>query len=148
VEQGIAPPGLPSSTAPLQSLSSPSQVSGDGCTFWLHASEPFVQEVVPAAQSPAAPAEHGWLEPGLPSSTAPWQSLSMPSHGSGEGCASCLHATAPAGQAVVPAAQAPSVPVEHAAPPPGLPLSTVPSQSLSLPSHVSATGCAFAVQAI
>src|SRR5439155_1225866 len=44
---------------------------------------------------------------------------------------------APPWQAVVPPAQAPGRPVLHGCPPPGLPLSTLPSQSLSWPSQIS-----------
>ena len=57
-------------------------------------------------------------------STAPSQLLSRPSQTSVLGCLFWLHFTAPAVHAVVPAAQTPCLPVLHAAPPPGLPLST------------------------
>ena len=49
-------------------------------------------------------------------------------------------------QAVVPVAQTPCLPVLQAPPPPGLPLSTTPSQSLSRPSQVSADGWVFWLQ--
>ena len=48
-----------------------------------------------------------------------------------------LHTRFPATQFVVPKVQMPAS-VPHVAPPPGLPSSTVPSQSLSVRSHTSA----------
>src|SRR5690242_6864345 len=47
-------------------------------------SAPFWQAVTPVAQGPASPVEHGAPPPGFPSSTAPLQSLSMPSQTSAE----------------------------------------------------------------
>ena len=44
-------------------------------------------------------------------------------------------------QTAVPAAQTPGLPLLHAAPPPGLPSSTWPLQSLSTPSQVSSALC-------
>src|SRR5439155_978974 len=125
------PPGLPSSVAPSQSLSMPSQTSALGVTLRLHAIAPPMHAVVPAAQTPGRPVLHEAPPPGLPSSVLPLQLLSRPSQTSGLGATLRLQITAPAVHAVVPAAQTPSWPVLHAAPPPGLPLSTVPLQSLS-----------------
>src|SRR5262249_32628996 len=75
----------PLSIWPLQSLSTPSQTSAEGCTFWLHTSMPFEHAVVPAAQTPSLPVLQGW-PPRLPSSVWPLQSLSRLSHTSGDGC--------------------------------------------------------------
>src|SRR4051812_10906361 len=78
--------------------------------------------------------------PGLPSSIVPSQLLSTPSQRSALGCTSWWQVTAPPAQGVVPAAQAPRLPVLQATPPPGLPSSTTPSQSLSTPSQTSVVG--------
>src|SRR6516165_9196945 len=129
VEHAAPPPGLPSSTTPSQLLSRPSQTSGVGFVLRLQTSAPPVQDVVPAAQTPCWPVLQVGPAPGLPLSTVPSQSLSMPSQTSGVGPTLRLQTIAPAVQDVVPAAHAPSCPVRQARPPPGLPLSTTPSQS-------------------
>src|SRR5688500_17510493 len=59
---------------------------------------------------------------------------------SGEGCTLCTHWSWPLTHVIVPAAQAPSRPVLHAAPPPGLPSSIAPSQSSSTWLQVSTEG--------
>jgi hypothetical protein len=148
VEQATLPPGLLLSTTPLQSSSIPLHISAVGCTSWLQTIAPPVHAVVPSEQAPSLPVLQASPPPGLPLSTTPLQSLSSPSHASAVGLALRLQTTAPAVHAVVPAAQTPSCPVEHATPPPGLPLSTTPSQSSSTPLHVSATAAWFAVQAM
>src|SRR2546428_814451 len=88
------------------------------------------------------------MPPGLPLAIAASQSLSSPSHASGLGGRFWLQAIAPFAHAVVPAAQTPGLPVLHAWLPPGLPLSTAPSQSLSSASQTSALGGTFWLQAI
>jgi hypothetical protein len=148
VLQLIPPPGLPSSMPPLQSLSSPSQTSGEGFTLRLHAIDPAAHAVVPALQTPDMPVEQLVPPPGFPLSTTPSQSLSTPSQTSGRGFVLRLQATAPDVQDVVPAVHAPNMPVLHIAPPPGLPLSATPSQSLSSPSHTSAIGLLLRLQTI
>ncbi len=137
------PPGLPSSTVPLQLLSMPSQTSPVGETFWLQTTAPLTQAVVPAAQAPSLSVVQARPPPGLPSSTAPLQSLSLPSQVSALGCTFWLQTMPPFEHAVVPAEQTPSLPVLQAWPPPGFPSSAMPLQSLSLPSQVSALGCVF-----
>ena len=62
------------------------------------------------------------------------------------GSVSWLQTTLPAEQAVVPEEHKPGSPVLQNTPPPGLPLSTAPSQSLSRPSHVSAEAGVFWLQ--
>ena len=47
MSQLCPPPGLPLSTTPLQSLSRPSQVSGEGCTVSLQTTAPLVHDVGP-----------------------------------------------------------------------------------------------------
>src|SRR5216683_584949 len=101
----------PSSTTPLQLLSRPSQVSGDGCTFDWHAFWPPTHgAVVPAAHTPSSPLLQAIPPPGLPSSTTPSQLSSIPLHDSGPGRMFWLQAITPAIHAVVPAAQAPGLP--------------------------------------
>ena len=73
------------------------------------------------------------------SSTDPSQSLSSVSHTSGTGPTSPTQETEPPTQCSVPVEHSP-VEMPHEAPPPGSPSSTVPSQSLSRPSHTSAVG--------
>ena len=104
------------------------------------ASAPPLHVVVPAAQTPCLPVEHATPLPGLPLSTTPSQSSSLPLHVSAPVCTVCTQTTAPLAHAVVPAAHTPSLPVAHATAPPGLPLSTAPSQSSSLPLHASVAG--------
>src|SRR4029077_13932786 len=103
-----------------------SQISTMGCTFWLQVMAPPVHAVVPAAHTPSFPVLHGIAPPGLPSSTAPLQSLSLPSQISTMGCTFWLQVMSPLVHAVVPAAHTPSFPVLQAVPPPGLPSSTTP----------------------
>src|SRR3990167_7579142 len=79
VEQAWPPPGLPSSVAPSQLLSKPSQVSDEAETSWLQTTSPPLQLVVPVEQTPARPVAQAWPLPGLPSSVAPSQSSSVPS---------------------------------------------------------------------
>src|SRR4051812_10522901 len=81
------------------------------------------------------------------SSTRPLQLLSLLSQISAEDCTLWLHFTAPPWQAVTPAEHTPCSPVLQATPPPGLPLSTTPLQSLSMLSQSSAVGCRFWLQA-
>src|SRR5215212_3835041 len=73
-----------SSTCPSQSLSKASpQTSIEACVGW-QTSEPPRQFNVPAEQIPCRPVSHAAPPSGFPSSTCPLQSLSMPSHTSGE----------------------------------------------------------------
>jgi hypothetical protein len=75
----------------------------------------------------AAPVEHLlWAQADAqPLSTTPLQSLSSASlHTSADDCVFCVHFAAPPLQTSVPALHTPDRPVEHAAPPPGLPSST------------------------
>src|SRR5947207_3002880 len=72
----------------------------------------------------------------------------MPSQRSGVAAMFWLHTIAPPVHAVVPPAHTPGLPVLHDTLPPGLPLSTAPSQSLSRPSHTSGLGCTFWLQTI
>src|SRR4051794_25743469 len=75
-----------------------------------------------------------------PSSTLPLQLLSRLSQTSFVGPVVRTQLMTPAWHTFVPAAQTPIWPVEHAAPPPGFPLSTVPLQSSSALLQVSAIG--------
>ncbi len=86
VLQFCPPPGLPSSTCPLQLLSRPSHVSAEGGSTSLQTIDPLVHAVMPAEQTPALPVSQATSPPGSPSSTAPLQLLSMPSQISGDGC--------------------------------------------------------------
>src|SRR5581483_11685775 len=138
----------PSSTRPLQSLSSPSQISALAAVVWWHDSAPLEQTMVPAAHTPDLPVEHATPVPGTLSSTIPLQSLSSPSHTSADAWAFWLQRIAPLVQLVVPAAQTPVLPVLQASPPPGLPSSTVPLQLSSSPLHTSAVACTFWLQAM
>jgi hypothetical protein len=70
----------------------------------------------------------------------PLQLLSLPSHISGEEGVEALQTILPPWQVLVPCPQEPGWPVEQVPPPPGLPSSVLPSQSLSLPSHFSEMG--------
>src|SRR6185436_2257218 len=85
----------PSSTTPSQSLSSPSQTSGWGPLTGMHCRRALVQTFTPARQRLVG-ASSGTSQlaepPGLPSSTSPSQSLSSPSHVSGNGPIMSLHA--------------------------------------------------------
>src|SRR5439155_1184654 len=137
VLQAAPPPGLPSSTTPLQLLSLPSQISAIGSASWMQTMAPLVHAVLPAAHTPWMPVLQATLPPGLLSSVLPLQLLSLPSHVSALGCTFWLQTTAPPVHAVVPAAHTPWLPVLQAWAPPGLPLSTTPLQSLSLPSQSS-----------
>src|SRR4051812_9231413 len=68
------------STTPLQSSSSPLQVSVVGLWLRLQAAAPLTHEVVPGAQMPSWPVLHAIPPPGLPLSTTPLQSSSSPLH--------------------------------------------------------------------
>src|SRR5262245_51906555 len=72
------PPGLPLSTTPLQSSSTPLQISVAGCTFWLQTIAPLVQAVVPAAQTPFAPVSHA--PPIAPASAPPPSAPAVGTH--------------------------------------------------------------------
>jgi hypothetical protein len=141
VEHATLPPGLPLSTVPSQSSSRPLHVSLAAAWLALHTMDPLVHAVLPAEHTPCLPVEHETPPPGLPLSMAPLQSSSSPLHVSAEGCTFWLQTTAPLEHAVVPAEQTPSLPVPQLWPPPGLPLSTTPSQSSSSPLHVSPDAC-------
>src|SRR6266850_2122540 len=97
----------PSSTTPLQLLSSLSHTSLDACVFWTQFSEPTWQILVPAEQTPGSPVPHAPPPPGLFSSTWPLQLLSSPSHTSLDACVFCVQTMWPALQLVVPAEQTP-----------------------------------------
>ncbi len=140
------PPGSPSSIEPLQLLSLLSQISFEACVVCVHTIPPFWQFVRPAAHTPKRPVLHAEPPPGLPSSVAPLQLLSRPSHVSGADCVFWLHLISPFWQAVVPAAHAPSRPVLQPTPPPGLPSSTCPLQLSSRLLHDSFEGCTFCTQ--
>jgi hypothetical protein len=75
-----------------------------------------------------------------PSSVEPSQSLSSVSHTSGEAVATGTQLKLPAEHVRTPAEQTPGTLLTHEAPPPGLPSSTEPSQSLSTLSQTSAVG--------
>src|SRR5437867_10545177 len=75
---------------------------------------------------------------GVPLSTPPVQSLSSPSQTSALGATSLTQASAPLWHVIAPGEQTPACPVTHAPPPPGFPSSICPSQSLSVPSQISA----------
>src|SRR5262249_53230711 len=119
------------SATPLQSLSSPSQISAEGLTLRTHWIDPLEQVCVRAAQTPCWPVAQGAPAPGLPSSTVPSQSLSAPSQISGAGVPG-THVSTPAKH----------IPAAPHAPTPQLvaKLSTVPLQSLSRLSQTSAEG--------
>src|SRR5436853_272287 len=95
---------------------------------------------------PFLPVLHISPPPGLPSSALPLQLSSRPLHASVVGCWFWLQTIPPLWQSVVPAPHTPSLPVLHAWPPPGLPLSTAPLQSSSRPLHTSALACTFCTQ--
>ena len=134
----------PSSTVPSQSLSRLSQTSvpaAPGVTEQtvgpasLEASQIFTpvrwQMPEPPWQMSPRSAQRA------PSSIAPSQSSSMPLQLSACAVWLATQALAPATQAVRPCAQIPGVPVLQEMPPPGLPSSVAPSQSLSIPSQSS-----------
>ena len=75
--QVAPPPGLPSSTLPSQSSSSPLQTSGAGPLPPTQVSPPPMHIWVPLVHSPAE-LPHAAPPPGLPSSVAPSQSSSSP----------------------------------------------------------------------
>src|SRR5262249_20823086 len=154
---------------PSQLLSRPSQISAlGGLEFWqTHA--PLVQTSVPWAQGavsvplPVQVAPTGGHQlrvscvqqlPGRaqqpvipaagasasgPSSMAPSQSLSSPSHCSGMGPTLPEQTRVPLTHAMVPVEHSPVL-MPHDVPTCGTPSSTMPSQSLSLPSHTSGLG--------
>src|SRR5262245_15197930 len=133
-------PGAASSTLPLQSSSRPLHISAVGCCVWRQCGAPDRQVVLPAAQTPGRPVLHAAPAPGFPSSTVPSQSSSRPLHISLEAWTFGAQISDPPEQVRVPAAQTPEIPVAQAAPPPGFPSSAAPSQSSSMPLHVSAEG--------
>src|SRR6266850_2238850 len=132
------PPGLPLSITPSQSLSKPSQISVTGPTPPTQTNDPPVHCVAPKEHSPVS-VPHCAPPPGFPLSVIPSQSLSRPSHVSAAGPTPPTQITDPPVHCVAPKEHSP-VSVPHCAPPPGLPLSVIPSQSLSRPSQVSAVG--------
>jgi hypothetical protein len=85
---GRSPVAAPSSIVPLQSLSRPSHASalmpGPCCVITQTAGPSGAAGLhwyVPVSrQSPACPLSHAWPRFGWPSSIAPSQSLSLPSH--------------------------------------------------------------------
>src|SRR6476619_6208760 len=91
------------SAVPLQSLSSPSQISVEAVWFWLQTRAPPAHAVVPAAQTPALPVLQAWPPPGLPLSTEPSQLLSSPSQISDVAAWFWLQTMLPPVHAVVPA---------------------------------------------
>src|SRR5262245_33778827 len=95
---------------------------------------------VPSLHSPTLPCD-GPHEPSGPmsSSKLPSQSLSLPSHCSGCGPTEPMHCTLPPTQCMTPDTHSP-MSVPHTAPPPGSPLSTMPSQLSSLLLQVSGCG--------
>jgi hypothetical protein len=132
--QGWPVPGKPSSTVPLQSSSSPLQVSVAGCRFCLHTFWAPSHTIAPAEQIPGLPVLH--VSPTSPgsSSIAPSQSLSLPSQISGIAGKLPVHLSCPAVQCVVPDAHSPSLPgTLHGSPPPGSPSSFTPLQLSSTP---------------
>ena len=139
-------PGSPLSTTPSQSSSCPLQVSSLEAVACTHASAPLAHAVVPGEQTPGFPVRQVTPAPGLPLSTVPSQSSSLPLHVSALARTVCEQETAPPLHTVTPGAHTPTLPVWHACPPPGLPLSTVPSQSSSLPLHVSPLACVVCAQ--
>src|SRR5262245_60167818 len=99
-----------------------------------HWTAPPTQCLVPATHSPAS-VPHFAPPPGSPSSIAPLQLLSLPSHSSAIGC--LLHAIAPATHCLTAPVHSP-VWFAHIWPTSGSgPSSTRPSQSLSSSSHTS-----------
>src|SRR5690348_16337275 len=75
---------MPSSTWPSQLLSMPSHFSGVASALGAHTIAPFVHLYVPGAQMPGRLVVHVPPPSGLFSSVMPSQSLSRPSHFSGE----------------------------------------------------------------
>ena len=104
--------------------------------------------IVPGAHTPGRPVAQAAPPPGLFSSTVPSQSLSMLSQVSAEGARLGLQVSTAPWHVTVPFEHWPSSPLVQAPPPPGLPSSGVPSQSLSTPSHVSAPGATVSRQTI
>src|SRR5205814_9128512 len=78
-----------------------------------------------------------WPPPGLPWSSAPSRSSSRPLRDAAAVAAFWWQTIGPPEQVVVPALQVPGWPVSQAAPPPGFPSSTWPSQSSSMPLQIS-----------
>jgi hypothetical protein len=155
---------------PSQSLSSPSHASGaGGFAFWhtqppppAHASVPLLhgammpplslhvapggghhcrlsneQQLPGRFQHPLAPAAGASLSGA--SSGVPSQSLSMPSHCSACGPTPPWHKIAPPTHAVVPGVHGGWL-MPHGVPTPTMLSSTMPSQSLSIPSQISGLG--------
>ena len=133
--QAAPPPGLPSSTEPSQSSSKPLHSSALPSMRPSQMIAPATQFWVPRRQTPmslpqAAP------PPGLFSSVMPSQSSSTPLQVSVVAVTPPVQVRPPATQVSAPWLQAP-VESPHAAPPPGLPSSTDPSQSSSAVLHSS-----------
>src|SRR5262245_55364081 len=95
---------------------------------------------MPAEQAPRPAVAHVPPPPALSSSIRPSQSLSIPSQISGVGSVAGKHWSAPPRHDRIPAEHAPKRGVVHAPPPSGLSSSIRPSQSLSIPSQISALG--------
>src|SRR5690606_19366768 len=131
VPQAPPPPGFPSSGVPLQSLSSPSQISGEGPIAPTHVPShagPIEQVSTPGRHWPTS-LPHGRVMPSM----TPSPLLSRPSPTSGVGPVPVHAPHTPATQVSVPAEQSPrSVPQVRTSP-----SSTSPSQSSSAPLHVS-----------
>jgi hypothetical protein len=123
---------------PSQSSSTPLHVSAPDAAFCTQLSHPALHVVVPAEQIPGRPVLHAAPPPGFPSSVAPSQSSSTPLQVSAAGDVVWTQVSPPPLHVVVPDEQIPGAPVVQAAPPPGLPWSIEPSQSSSMPLHVSA----------
>src|SRR6266550_2023857 len=134
------PPGFPSSATPSQSSSSPLQSSAEGKTVCWQTTCPPTHAFSPASHTPAIPVLHAAPPPGFPLSATPSQSSSSPLQSSAEGKTVCWQTTCPPTHAFTPASHTPAIPVLHAAPPPGFPLSATPSQSSSSPLQSSAEG--------
>ena len=127
--------GTPSSVAPSQSSSRPSQVSGPGLVPPVQTSAPPMQVRVPGEHSPMLEPQAP-PPPGLPSSVVPSQSLSRVSQSSADGpVAPEQEPNMPAVQTWEPGRHSPTpLPHERLNP------STTPSQSLSRLSQTSGDG--------
>src|SRR5437867_2096782 len=132
----VATAAIPSSTVPLQSLSTPSHVSAVGVpAAQLSTTTPLTHVRDPADAQ--APTPHVVAPSAIPSSTVPLQPPPRSSHLSAVGVPAAQLSTSPPLTHVRDPADA-QAPTPHVVATGAIPSSTVPLQSLSTPSHVSA----------
>ena len=125
---------------PLQSLSAPSQVSGWGSTLPTQRRAPAWHCTVPNAHGKLFDWPHETPLPCAPSSMTPLQLSSMLLQASAVGLSAPTQSIWPFWHCIAPKLHGAVFDWPHAAPAPGMLLSTVPSQSSSAPLQLSAAG--------